>query len=204
MAGFEKNESYYIPRIVQELPWSDEELCTSLFPDILDWREVIGSDEGDGYGRLLVDDLLPYFAKVACQDGIYWVEKFPLHPASNLLKQRLRTNNINYEVWAARQRNVCRDLETNFSENQLEVLRGAVCTSYNNLIRRQDRYNTNVLRQIQYLSEKSDRTMQDQRTILQNQWQLNNMVQNIAHGQQQIVEYLRSLGRNSFDRHQGK
>ena len=46
--------------------------------------------------------------------------------------------------------------------------------------------------------------MQDQRTILQNQWQLNNMVQNIAHGQQQIVEYLRSLGRNSFDRHQGK
>ena len=67
----------------------------------LHWRDVIGSVDGDIFDSDIVDVLLPYFARVACQDRIYWSDKFPLEPASNLLKQRLCTNEYNYEVWAA-------------------------------------------------------------------------------------------------------
>ncbi len=192
MAGFEKYKAYYIPRTVQSLPWMDEQLCSALFPDICEWRRVINSPEGDHYGKSLVDELLPFFARVACQDGIYWVHKYPENRASLLLLQRLR--NPTYETWARNQRSTCADLATNFSENQSEVLGKAVCQSYNMLVRRQDRYNTNVVRRVETLEEKLQASMRDQRDSLHMQFEQKKLIQNLLTRNNQLLAYINSLG----------
>ena len=84
-----------------------------------------------------------------------------------MLLQRLR--NPTYETWARYQRSICADLATIFSENQSEVLGEAVCQLYNMLVRRQDRYNTNVVRRVEILEEKLQASMHDQRDNLRMQ-----------------------------------
>ena len=107
MAGFGKTEGYYVPRAYLELPMPIDDLVLLLFPHINQWKyqhkeseRINKTARRSGNNFLLV--LLPFLAKVAVQDGIYWIERFPLHQVSLLLKQKIP----GYEAWAryARQR----------------------------------------------------------------------------------------------------
>ena len=85
-AGFsiQPPEAYFVPRAFLRLPWSDEIITISVFPEIRRWRNEIKSINGDS-GRAahnFIHKLLPYLAKVVVQDGVFWIEKLPNHQIS--------------------------------------------------------------------------------------------------------------------------
>jgi hypothetical protein len=55
-----------------------------IFPRRFLWKQEQESDGGDKSkaATAFLDEALPFLAEVAIQDGIYWIEKFPNHPAS--------------------------------------------------------------------------------------------------------------------------
>ena len=101
MAGFSQDDDYFIPRADLLLPdWMNEELLVNtLFPDYHMWtleqQSVLGEKTDAAQNFLYV--LLPFLAKVIFQDGVYWVDKFPQHEVSRLLRGRMPPN---YERWA--------------------------------------------------------------------------------------------------------
>ena len=139
MGGFEKKEAYYVPRVVIETPWSREQLCTLLLPDWQRWKQQVNSPFGDTYGKLFVEELLPFLVHVAVQDGIYWLRDFLNHPCPNILVQSLR-NPVPYDHWAVNARRQCVELQTSHPESSNDALSDAVVLSNNRFSRRQDLY----------------------------------------------------------------
>jgi hypothetical protein len=90
MAGFRKENPYYVPRALLDLPNSVEWYCEKLLPDLATWRQQAGSLRGDK--SILCDKflnyLLPYFVEVLVQDGVYFIRDFPDHPMAQYLKVR--------------------------------------------------------------------------------------------------------------------
>lgn len=87
MAGFAKNEPYWLGRATLELQHSIGWYEARLLPGLATWRQQAASATGDK--SLLCDKILnhiiPYFITVMVQDGIYVVPEFPDHPTSILL-----------------------------------------------------------------------------------------------------------------------
>ena len=129
MAGFGKNETWYVPRATIKLPMPIEELQLILFPHIQRYRHEVESREGDKEGRNFVFELLPFFAEVVVQDGIYWVKDFPRHPMSQLLIQNIP----NYLPWAETKRAEVVALTNSFDDEQIKRLNLACQAALNSL-----------------------------------------------------------------------
>jgi hypothetical protein len=115
MAGFAKNETWYVPRATLGLPMPIEELVLILFPHIQRYRHEVASRQGDKQGMNFVHELLPFFAEVVVQDGIYWVKDFPTHPVSIML-----TDNIpHYLLWAEARRAEVLTMTSTFDDQQI-------------------------------------------------------------------------------------
>lgn len=88
MAGFEMNESYFVPRTEIGLPFPIEECMNKILgTDFTRWKEEQACDEGDhsDCGQKFFSRLLPYLVEVLVQDGIYFINEFPDHEMSILL-----------------------------------------------------------------------------------------------------------------------
>jgi hypothetical protein len=59
----------------------------SIFPYYRLWKDQQEADDGNDSNAAnnLISMTLPFFAKVVLQDGVYWMEMFPNHPAVKLL-----------------------------------------------------------------------------------------------------------------------
>ena len=77
MAGFSKEEDYFVPRSELPLPeWiRSEDLTGLIFPDYDRWMCEQNSPFGDSSeaARNFLFYLLPFLARVIFQDGIYWI-----------------------------------------------------------------------------------------------------------------------------------
>ena len=115
-AGFMKDEKYSVPRSKIGLPGnlSTEELTLILFPFIPRLRNELEQEDGDNCmaSRHFLDVILPFFAEVIVQDGIYWLQKHPLNSGTRLLQTLLlnKTGDESYSFWATRKRAVVRNM----------------------------------------------------------------------------------------------
>ena len=88
----------------------------------------MNSDNGDEYAAHLLLHAIPWFVEVMLQDGIYWVHTLKNNHISRLFIQRLLrswpANEMgDYTVWAARQRNLCKEkIETFHASDADELL----------------------------------------------------------------------------------
>jgi hypothetical protein len=108
-AGFDvfRREEYFIPRSYITVPvgW-----INILFPQLELWKNQVNN--------LLDYDLLPFFATIIIQDGIYFTEKYPDHPFCKLLLYKLRGEG--YEQWSEQMRTAVREKEVVVEENVRE------------------------------------------------------------------------------------
>ena len=89
MAGFRMDEAYYIPRSEISFPdWTSlEDVISRVFPCYPQWQlehQHFNGDRSEAAQNFL-GKLIPFFATVIFQDGIYWVEKYKTHEATMLL-----------------------------------------------------------------------------------------------------------------------
>ena len=92
MAGFKREDEYFVPRSHIQLPYSVEWYCDRLLPDLTNWREQAatpGSGDKSLCCQNFLEELLPWFVEVLIQDGIYFIIDFPDHYLSNYLKVRM-------------------------------------------------------------------------------------------------------------------
>ena len=94
MSGTEYRD-YFVPRTRLNVRswWPDRDITRMLFPDYDRWLAekdglVVRGDNSRAANNFLME-LLPWLTEVIVQDGIYWIQKYPNHPVSILLKQRL-------------------------------------------------------------------------------------------------------------------
>lgn len=89
MAGFKKDEAYFVPRTKIGLPLATIEECIhKLFPDHYPrWKEEHQSPQGDhsDCAQKFFYRLLPFLVKVLLQDGIYLIVDYPYHEMSIML-----------------------------------------------------------------------------------------------------------------------
>ena len=90
MAGFSKDEGYFVEREHLELPFAIAALIDFLLPSYREWVTEHQSENGDKSSccRNFLFDTIPYMVRVVVQDGIYLVRDFPEHQMSNYLKVR--------------------------------------------------------------------------------------------------------------------
>ena len=91
MAGFSKNQAYFVPRALLQLPHPIGWYKERLLPELATWRQQAAHPtQGDKSlcAQKFLHELIPYFLEVAVQDGIYFVRDFPNHPFTQLLKVR--------------------------------------------------------------------------------------------------------------------
>ena len=91
MAGFSKDEGYFVEREHLELPMPIETLIVLLLPEYPNWLAQHESQDGDKSPccRKFLYEVIPHMVRVIVQDGIYLVRDFPEHEMSNYLKVRL-------------------------------------------------------------------------------------------------------------------
>jgi hypothetical protein len=94
MSGFEEDKAWYVGRCYVGTPPGFE--TKFLFPYIDRWISEVNSPVGDKGAQNFVYSVLPYFATVAAQDGIYWTRDFPNHEVSLYLSTQIP----NYIQWA--------------------------------------------------------------------------------------------------------
>jgi hypothetical protein len=87
MAGFTKEEPYFVPRMHLELPKTGEEYLTLLLPQMAGWRLEAASRTGDKSTccHQFLNEVLPFFMEVLMQDSVYFVRDFPTHEVSQWL-----------------------------------------------------------------------------------------------------------------------
>lgn len=120
MAGCGKDEPYFVARTLLQLPWNDEECCHFIFPQIDTWREQAASVNGDNSeaARNFLFEVLPFLARVAVQDGVYFLRDYPNHEISMRLKNAMPAD---YERWAKSARDEVTEIERNHvGSNSLE------------------------------------------------------------------------------------
>lgn len=88
MSGFKEDDDYFNPRTRVDVKAycrrHGRDPVDFIFPRRFLWKQEQESDGGDKSkaATAFLDEALPFLAEVAIQDGIYWIEKFPNHPAS--------------------------------------------------------------------------------------------------------------------------
>ncbi len=80
-------------------------------------NELWGYDKGLAT-KNFVNMMLPFFAEVILQDGMFLVSKYPDHPYTKLLLQKLGPDG--YEAWASQTRDAVRERESIIEENLQE------------------------------------------------------------------------------------
>ena len=119
-AGFDvfRRQEYHIPRSYAKVP---EGWITKIFPYLNTWRqhvnEMLGYDKGMS-AKSFVNTLLPFFAQIVIQDGIYFTSMYPDHPYSNILRHKLQ--HVGYEQWAADMKAAVADREVTIQETANE------------------------------------------------------------------------------------
>jgi ribosome modulation factor len=88
MAGFPKDEAYFVEREFLEPIWSIDRLIDLLLPKYRLWVSQHESRHGDKSPccRRFLFEIIPYMVRNVVQDGIYLVRDFPEHVMSNYLK----------------------------------------------------------------------------------------------------------------------
>jgi hypothetical protein len=88
MAGFGREEGYFVEREFLQPPWETEELINFLLPKYSAWLQQAASRHGDKSSacRRFLNDIIPYMVEVIVQDGVYFIMDFPNHEMSNYLK----------------------------------------------------------------------------------------------------------------------
>lgn len=80
MAGFsKKDETYFVPCTLLNLPWTDDECSSFLFPQIDTWRKQLGSINGGNSeaARNFLFHALPLLTHLAVQDILYYIRDYP-------------------------------------------------------------------------------------------------------------------------------
>ncbi|GFH46819.1 predicted protein [Chaetoceros tenuissimus] len=91
------------------LQWSDPVIVETVFSEHRRWKNEQQSPEGDKGPAIktLLDDVLPFWAKIILQDGVYWLKHHPRNEVVFFLRS-LTFKNPNtqeeeaYEAWSAR------------------------------------------------------------------------------------------------------
>lgn len=88
MAGFQKEDAYFVPRALIVLPYQIMYYVNLLLPQYGRWVQETNSTHGDksDAAKNFLELTLPYYVEVLVQDGIYLVRDFPNHPISLFLK----------------------------------------------------------------------------------------------------------------------
>jgi hypothetical protein len=87
MAGFSKEEPYFVPRTMLTLLHPIEVYERLLLPDLADWRveaASVGGDKSSCCDKFL-NHVVPFLVEVLIQDSIYFVRDFPEHEISQWL-----------------------------------------------------------------------------------------------------------------------
>ena len=89
MAGFSKDDAYYVPRATLTIPnrsWAS--ITKHLLPNIDAWRDQAEAPAGDKStcAKTFLYQMLPWFVEVLVQDGVFFIKEFPQHPVSNFLR----------------------------------------------------------------------------------------------------------------------
>ncbi len=132
MAGFGRTDVYSVPRAEITIPYERPELL--VFPHIHVWRAQMESPMGDKCeaARNFLDKMLPWLAEVVIQDGVYWIDRYPEHFISVLLRQAMPAN---YEAWAKEQRNRIDQEVTLRADSYVASLNGAAQRSFDRLVK---------------------------------------------------------------------
>jgi hypothetical protein len=88
MAGFGREEGYFVEREFINLPWELGALINLLLPSYSRWVRQAASREGDKSVacRKFLNEIIPYMVEVLVQDSIYFIRDFPQHEMSNYIK----------------------------------------------------------------------------------------------------------------------
>ena len=83
MAGYDAKEPYFLPRGMVDTPMPIHDCEEILLPKLNEWRAQLNHDSGDktAAAQNFLNKFIPFIIEVVLQDGIYWVQKFPKHPA---------------------------------------------------------------------------------------------------------------------------
>jgi Centromere DNA-binding protein complex CBF3 subunit, domain 2 len=142
MARFAKDEEYWVPRLLLGLPsdFTEDDLLKCLWPNIDEWREQQQGIHGDGAGRVCAAfnflwKVLPFFAMVIFQDGIYWLRDFPDNPATRLL---IHVMPDWYLEWAADARDKVEEMIKHREESKVTDLNTAVQAAFSALSNKMD------------------------------------------------------------------
>jgi hypothetical protein len=128
MAGFQTKEEYYVPRSLLNLPWEQEQIVSAVFPQYKTWVQQYLSPDGDHSkaAKNFLEELLPFLAIVALQDGIYWIKEYPNNSASIILKNTFP----NYEAWASQARKAVIQQQAELEESRISSMDAATQASY--------------------------------------------------------------------------
>lgn len=132
MAGFGRTEVYSVPRAEITIPYEQPELL--VFPHIHVWQAQMESPMGDKCeaARNFLNKMLPWLAEVVIQDGVYWIDRYPEHFISILLRRAMPAN---YEAWAKEQRNRIDREVTLRADSYVASLNGAAQRSFDRLLK---------------------------------------------------------------------
>ena len=132
MAGFARAEVYNVPRAEIRIPFERPELI--VFPHIDVWRAQMESPMGDkcDAARNFLEKLLPWLAEVVVQDGVYWIDRYPEHFISVLLRRAMPAN---YETWAKKKRERIEIALTLRADSYVASLNGAAQKSFDRLVK---------------------------------------------------------------------
>jgi hypothetical protein len=135
MAGFAKEELYFIARMSLDMPNDINELSEALLPELKKWREQAkkrGGDHSDCADNFL-NEVIPYLVEVLIQDGIYFIVDFPQHPVSQILKSL-----PGYDTWAVQARARCDQIALMRDVELVEYLNTAARAAFERQNRRID------------------------------------------------------------------
>jgi Centromere DNA-binding protein complex CBF3 subunit, domain 2 len=152
MARFSKEEEYWVPRLSLGLPsdFTHNDLVKCLWPRIDEWREQQRSTYGDFpcdgcAASNFLWKVLPFFAMVIFQDGIYWLRDFPNNEATRLLAHIMPTW---YPEWAADARDKVEEMIQHREDSKITTLNTAVQAAFTALANKMDageeRLNTRI------------------------------------------------------------
>ena len=145
MAGFSKDEAYFVEREFLEPPWPIATLVNLLLPKYPQWVAQHESPEGDKSPccRRFLYEVIPYMVRVVVQDSIYLIRDFPEHEMSNHLKvcnawnvflfKPLANSNLvlvqtqifGHEAWAVTARQEAKVLLLSRREDEIKALNAA-------------------------------------------------------------------------------
>jgi hypothetical protein len=127
MSGFEKDNKDYR---VWRTRFNVDGFCAQfgkepvdfIFPFYWHWKEQQEGEDGDHSNAAdnFINMTLPFLAKVVLQDGVYWIQNFPNHPAVRLLLWQMQ--GTPYVQFAQNCREWARQQQQNLPVDQMAVL----------------------------------------------------------------------------------